>query len=754
MNNMYPQYQPIQPVEYQSTMVPVQVPFELMANVSNKMQDRYDKANLAYNTKMDEWLNQSYIDEASRNLFIEEQSKKFDNIYNKYKGDLARGYNDVINFLGQASKHPYLNLNKKQQEAFEKFEKYQQAYGPDLIIAKAPDKELFKINGDGKIQWKKPSDLEPELYKAPDYAGNAWKLVGELRGSGGEGKLDAESYKTLGLLASNNWEAIDDKMIKELAYNPIVIEAFKKMSVNWDKDNRPDYNKWGLDEAGGDRNSEIVNKKMGEFIESVLRQKKYYKSSKSYMQDPTRPDASSQTIADALQGLAGVIQTTQTPVGPDGTPIKQVKNDEIPSALSIFNKDFRKLMYLSNPGMALALKEVDKNIKTQMGKEIKNLDGVGVNDKFVANTLGINVEDVSFTDYLKTFTNMMDNGYDVKGYLNKKLQEQVAQENKFNKANLLTVPTSAVELMLARSGTQLIKKGFEIVNHYENLAQDIPLQMQLKSYFGENTFNQITNNGKDITGMGLLYNKFVKDNTDRTINNPGIAITDPDHIDDIAVSLFGKTGKNKGDRIIEFSDKQPLNLQRSIQGGGSVQQLNPDGTITNVEASDLVITEPVIIDQIFPTNTVHSPISGITGVEGSPAVKISTKDKSYLVSNLQLHQMFGDVTAIAGDMNSYTGFTNTKGSGGRDINIPKIRGVGRIPQTDKNGKIVKISAPVNLITRYNHGTGSYELYGIPETIKPSDIVKFIDEKKVPPIFSGNAVDVNTAKNELIKLNKK
>jgi len=223
--------------QYMSTFTPTNVGF--IQSRLQESQDRYDKANIAQATmfaSMNEIETSRSQDEAEKQKLISDLHSKYDNLSERYHGNLAAASSELTNIIGESRKSPFWNLNKraiKQRDSMEKELQGMHSRGQVPLIYKNST-GVMDENG----LYRNPEDISYDLAPRSDWATNGKAVIGGMVNT----TLDAKyaDFKKIYPKATHEdfytmiqKEGISEGIIDEILSNGTMIDSFDEMSPDF-----------------------------------------------------------------------------------------------------------------------------------------------------------------------------------------------------------------------------------------------------------------------------------------------------------------------------------------------------------------------------------------------------------------------------------------------------------------------------------------------------------------------------------------
>lgn len=197
---------------YVSTFVPQDLNF--YQNQIDKQQSRYDATNLAYNQALSKLYEEPTLDFDIRDSKIKEIEDSFNNIYDKYHGDLSKANDDILSLISKAKSDKFWQLNKYKVEQANLAQK---ALMNGMLPVNDPTKvDIIDKNGN----YANIENLRSEFVTQPKYygigEGFATQLVADVKK-----EVDADNItyysKTGKYLTINQTQELTERKIREKA---------------------------------------------------------------------------------------------------------------------------------------------------------------------------------------------------------------------------------------------------------------------------------------------------------------------------------------------------------------------------------------------------------------------------------------------------------------------------------------------------------------------------------------------------------
>lgn len=254
-----------------------EVDYKYMRDILEDDQLRYDTADALMNDTLRKAYEEKWYDQDARNVVLRDLESKIGNIYDKTP-DLSKNYSKVLNTVAKARESPYFNINSRvlEQKAIRDAELNK--LGAEAIDeSNGFDTPLYNINPQtNEIEWVNPNNIVANVYKSSDYEKVGIDLLSGLQADAYESAMNQvkRDGSSAGYLQSDVVTQLTDKKIRQMAYSPEVIAAFKTSAPTWNKMNK-----------GGIRFKS--DKEIGDYIYGLHKAKSFSKSQHQTMNDPT-----------------------------------------------------------------------------------------------------------------------------------------------------------------------------------------------------------------------------------------------------------------------------------------------------------------------------------------------------------------------------------------------------------------------------------------------------------------------------------
>ena len=100
----------------------VAAPIEFLQNQLDKRQQAYDRNVFTYNENLGKLAEEAAYDPIAKAEYLKRVSGDYDQVYEKYRGDMAAATPDVLGVINKARGDEYRNINAEALEKQKQFE--------------------------------------------------------------------------------------------------------------------------------------------------------------------------------------------------------------------------------------------------------------------------------------------------------------------------------------------------------------------------------------------------------------------------------------------------------------------------------------------------------------------------------------------------------------------------------------------------------------------------------------------------------
>jgi len=224
------------PIQYINPLVSPYVPLDVdfYDRKALEKQGRQDAANEAFYKQRMAGLNQVSYSEAAKQKYMQESDALYNQVIDKYSGNLSAGYADVLKAIQQDAASPYHSLTKIYGQKAAEYSNAVNTYGPEAIVRQPLPKDIIDKNGN----WLDASDIDYDVERASDYLTVARNIFNGLKASAYETGWGQDPKYNF-LLTKHSIEELTDDELKRMASLPEAIQAFKVAAPTYAYDNRP-----------------------------------------------------------------------------------------------------------------------------------------------------------------------------------------------------------------------------------------------------------------------------------------------------------------------------------------------------------------------------------------------------------------------------------------------------------------------------------------------------------------------------------